>query len=149
MKNIISSAFTGLTIMLVTLIGCKKEAKTSPAQSYTYDMTATINGVPFKESNCTFLEEMSFFYLNADSVSRQFYPRIQFGFINAFDTGWYNFPSAGAHVEIDSSAQNSIEAAYGHLHVDTRSSEMITGTFSFTCTDSTKVTNGSFTAKKY
>jgi len=41
----------------------------------------------------------------------------------------------------------TVPAVYGTITISTVASTQISGTFSFTCSDSTKVTNGSFTAK--
>jgi len=143
-----------LLCVLLQLMGTasctkKKDATTSPNNpTYTYDMVATINGVPYSQSNYTFREEQSFLYIsNSDSSGARTFPNISFQVINSFDTGTYDLAGAGAYAFLNTSATTTITDAYGTLHVATRTASMITGTFSFTSLDSTKVTNGSFTAK--
>lgn len=143
-----------LTFILYTLIGftacTKKKDDASPNSSstYLYELNAVINGAPYKGSHCYYLEEYSFLQLYSDSTGTKERPQIAYEVINGFDTGMYDLTAAGANAWIDSGAQQPIHSAYGYLHVAVRTDSVITGTFSFTCTDSTKVTDGHFTAHK-
>jgi len=152
MKTTIS-IITVFSMIVLLAGGCTKKEKdpstTQPSTpTYTYQLSATINGSPYSQSGCYYTEKYSFLAINRDSDALQRFPRVSVQVINMFDTGTYDLNSAGAFGRIDSSAQIDIVDAYGTLHVATRNDSVVIGTFSFTCVDSTKVTNGSFTAKR-
>ena len=77
------------------------------------------------------------------------YPYITLQIGNFTTAGTYTMDgvTTGAGYIVGSNASDIKTAAYGTIVVTSVSSTQVSGTFSFTCTDSTKVTNGSFTAK--
>lgn len=152
MKKIVLN-FCTYFLLVLSFIGCnKKEKDPQPTQpsgtTYTFQISASINGTAYSQSYCYYREKLSFLTINNDSVTVNTYPHIGIQVINSFDTGAYDLSGAGAYGLVDLNAQTTLSDAYGTLNVITRTDSVIVGTFSFTCTDSTKVTNGSFTGKK-
>lgn len=133
-------------------------------------ITATINGASFSKGNCVIMVDTGTFkslqvwgaYYNpsgGNGVNTFAVPFIQFNIIDYTGPGTYAitdtfsgnpYPSAPiAEAGIDSSnvvVDTGTAAVYGTITITATSTEL-SGTFSFTTKDSTKVTNGKFTGK--
>ena len=141
-----------ITVTTIVLFSCKKGTSNSPV----YAMQATINSVAFNGAKCiatwTGTPNQSPIYIygwGADTSTVLTFPYIYFGLSYPVLRGAYYLtpPSAiyGGPGGLDSATKFQ-EALYGTV-VITDTFPKIAGTFSFTTADSTKVTNGSFTAK--
>lgn len=159
MKKLTIACAVG-AIALFTISGCKKKTDSTPVAT---SMTATINGVAFSGSTSLFAInngdlEVDGGNLNTqNNVSVQLldpYIRLKIANYIAGTTGTYSFNTASGSytgsAEIDSnsvSIDGIIMGTTGTITITSSTSSVISGTFSFNCADSTKVTNGAFTAK--
>ena len=134
---------------LAVMTGCKKSDSSSSSASYT--MSATIGGHAFSGAKCIAgingaqlaivggLDGTAATFPNI-TINVQSYTGLGTYPIQIFSTTYFNTAT------LDSTLTQAAPAAYGSVIVTGTSP--ITGTFSFTCTDSTKVTNGSFSCLK-
>ena len=133
---------------LIAFAGCSKKSS-SPS----YSMKATINGVSFSAANCVAVSSGGDVvidgYSGTSSASTSF-PIISFS-LTGYNktTGTFNLDRTTNFAAIDSSISAVAFSNHGTLTITTANSSVISGTFSFTCDDSTKVASGSFTAKSY
>ena len=143
-KILMIAAIAG--VGLATFSGCSKSSSSSPSES----MTAKINGANYSNSNVTAtISGPSMSVSSSTGVTTITYPFVTFGVFNYTGVGTYTANSSGGMnvFGIDSSTTAALVGAYGTVVVSSASSSYISGTFSFTCSDSTKVTSGTFTAK--
>jgi len=139
-----------LTLSAIALMGmalissCSKSSSSSPS----YSMDATIAGKSFSGTNCT--ATISGASLAVDGgvfTSSPVYPYLTLGIFNYTGTGTYAIGGTSVNLGgVDSSASVVLVSQYGTVTI-TSVSPNIVGTFSFTCSDSTKVSGGTFTAK--
>lgn len=138
---------------VVTMFSCKKKDNSGTAA--TGSMTATINGASFSGNKCVAtIENDSMLAITggpADGIGFG-YPMLVVTSSHYHGVGTYTstsfYDQAGI---IDSAAANDSTVDMSKYSVTatlniTATTPNITGTFSFTTLDSTKVTNGSFTA---
>jgi hypothetical protein len=129
---------------LVAFAGCKKSSSSSNGT-----MSATIGGKSFTGNDC-FFSTVSGLVIDGfnGSGTTLVYPYFTLAVTGytAGSTGTYTIDGFTNIAGIDSSGTNVAVAAYGTITVTSATSSSLKGTFSFTCTDSTKVTLGSFTA---
>lgn len=133
---LITIALAGMTLFS----GCKKTGSTSGT------IKATINGVDFSTNHCIV---HSGSHLAVDGGSYRSTPPSAYIMLDIYHytgVGTYNITDSTVGAAVDSSATVIPIAIYGTVVV-TATSPNIVGTFSFTCADSTKVTNGSFNVK--
>lgn len=132
-----------LTASFSSFFGCKKSSSNSSTTgSSTYYIKATIGSTNFsaagKDVGATYTTDIFNFVGNTPTQMIQ---------LGIFDT----VVTVGSDVPLDniSGVANYFEngsphaSSYGTIHI-TSATPNIQGTFSFTCTDSTKVTNGTF-----
>jgi len=142
MKKILTFAAIA-AISFSAFTGCKKSSSSS-----SYFVKATVNGTPLSLNYGYGIVNsgiVDIFGFNGSGTSVTF-PEITLVSTNSA-AGTYTIDGMTVMAAIDSSATSAIGAAYGTLTITTSTASVMTGTFSFTCTDSTKVTNGSFTVK--
>ena len=145
MKKLLTLSAIALMGMAV-ISGCSKSSSSSPS----YTMTATIAGKSFNGTNC--IASVAGGQLVVDggafTTATATYPYIALSVANYTGTVTYSFCGTTLNVAgIDSSASSLPVSQYGTITVTAASSTVISGTFSFTCSDSTKVTGGTFSAK--
>lgn len=142
---------TILAIAIVGLIafaGCKKSSSGT-----SYSIKATINGTSFSGVNCVAVSNSGFVVIDGysgSSATSTSLPIIELtltGYNNT--TGTFNIDGVTNNAIIDSSLTSVPSATSGTITITTATSSEIVGTFNFTCSDGTKVTNGTFTAKGY
>jgi hypothetical protein len=139
-----------LSIFLI-FPACKKAD--NPPKPLVVGIKATINGLTFTGSNCT--SEMlikSLFIVggNFTDSSNTNLPNITL-IINTnglVSTGAFPIDENSYKALIDSTPYLQLAAVEGTINIISASPDIV-GTFSFTCSDSTKVTNGSFIASHY
>ena len=147
MKKILTIAVIAM-IGLLTFAGC---SKSSSGSSNT--MKATIGSTAFSSNNCIFSINAGLLgiYGYTASGATVSYPNISIGINNytSGSTGTYTISDTSTNIVagVDSSATSAIVAQTGSIVITSSSSSSISGTFNFTCTDGTKVTGGTFTAK--
>ena len=142
-----------LTVLAIAAIGSASlfSCKKSDSTSTTYSMKATINGVAFNGSSCYGSTSSGALGLSGGtgtSSASMTFPFITFTISSYTGVGTYTLGTTGTTVNVatlDSTAVTAPVALYGSLVVT--GTNPLTGTFSFTCADSTKVTGGTFTAK--
>ena len=144
MKKIIYS--TAIAIMgLATITGCTKKSDSTP----TYSMKATINGVAFNGTGCYAGSGSGSLLISGGigaSSTTLSYPYIVLSVNTGYTgVGTYVFNSIANIAQVDSAAGSGAIGSYGTITIT--NTNPLTGTFSFTCSDSTKVTGGSFVAK--
>ena len=140
-------SFTAL-IICIAFFACKKSSSSPSPHIY-----ATINGKPFNGTNCIAKYIRPGFNLDIYGGSFQdtnvTYPNIHLVAYNYFDLGpnYYGLTYYG-DAYLDSGA-TGVPAVHGGIAFTNQSlsSAYITGTFSFTATDSSTAINGSFVAK--
>lgn len=138
---------------MITMFSCKKNDNSGTVA--TGSMTATINGVSFSGSRCVAtVENDSGLAITGGPVDG-----IGIGYPMVFiSTGHYHGVGTYTSITLDDNAASidstsaddtsfnmGKHSVYSTLII-TATTPNITGTFSFTTEDSTKVTNGSFTA---
>jgi len=137
MRNIVAPIVIGV-LWLVFIIGCHK-GDNSPA----YIMKARINDSVFTGNNCYAATN------DSGKLSIATTTRLPYIFLTVnkgyAGVGTYTFDGVINFSQIDSVSGWGYISAYGTLSIT--STNPLTGTFSFTCQDSTKVTEGSFVAK--
>ena len=145
-----------IVFTLLGLFGCKKSSDSTAS----YIMSASIGGTQFSASNC--LESQTLTGIAITGGNGTFttnsnptvYPFIFLSIDNFSGVGTYTInpltttASGGIYYSANFSSTNPKPAVYGTI-VITATSPNIVGNFSFTCLDSTKVTNGVFVAKPY
>ena len=139
MKKILSFAAIAM-FGFAAFTSCTKKS-TSPG----YTMGATINGHSYSSNavsgkNGTILSVWG--YTSATAIS---YPNISIVLANYAAAGTYSLDGIFTAVTIDSSSTSAVTSSYGTVVIT--STSPLKGTFSATMTDSTKITNGSFTAQ--
>jgi hypothetical protein len=146
MKKLLTFS-TIVMIGLVVLSSCSKKSS-SPS----YLMTATVGATAFSGSNTYALTagtDVSIFsYTGSGTTATP--PYLEIVMPNFTGTGTYTFDSTllsntAGYYESSTSAK---VAKSGSVIITSSSSTSISGTFSFTTTDGTVVSNGKFTAKK-
>jgi Family of unknown function (DUF6252) len=140
MKNILTLT-TMAAMALAAFTGCKKSSSSS------YTMSATINGHSFSTSGSTYVTAAKSTTSISGTDSKDAVA-IALG-LNSLSTGTYTLGSGASAITIDSGITAASSAVYGTVIITSSNSSTVSGTFNFTCYDSTKVTNGSFTAKVY
>jgi hypothetical protein len=153
-KTIALMAFAALGTL--TMYSCKK--KDNNNSSSTGSITATVNGASFSGARCTATIADSILNISGENYSGStiVYPVMSLTIYNYNGIGTYpldqaislSTPSGTATVDSSSSsitATSNTTSVYGTITI-TATTPNIKGTFSFTTEDSTKVTNGSFTA---
>ena len=149
MKKIFSIAAIAL-MGLALFSGCSKSSSSSPS----YTMNASIGGSSFSSSNCLAASYSGMFteiYGFAGNSVTPTYPYIGLFLLNyAKTTGTFSLDSTmtANFAQIVTSATTNKVAKSGSITI-TSTSPNIVGTFSFTTTDGTAVTGGTFTAKSY
>jgi hypothetical protein len=136
------SALVLCTIGLFT--ACKKSSS-SPSSSF----SATMNGTTISGVSQFNLSDTLFALIGAKSLSgtSPSYPYFSFNINNFKGKGTYNLDSTlNVSLAVDSTTTNIIYGVYGSVVITASSSSSVSGTFSFTCADSTKITSGAFTA---
>ena len=116
-------------------------------------MTATLGSTSFNGNNCVFGISggaLSIWGFTGSGVTPVL-PYIELSILNytAGATGTYTISDTSVNViaAIDSAGAGGAAAAYGTITITSASASAVSGTFSFTTDDSTKVSNGKFTAK--
>lgn len=152
-KTIALMAFAALSTL--TMFSCKKKDNNNTSSNGS--MTATINNTSFSASRCTSAVADTILNITGANYSGTTveYPIVTLTVYNYHGVGTYTldqstFSGVTGTANIDSSSSTTTAIAntlstYGTINI-TSTSPNITGTFSFTTEDSTKVTNGSFTA---
>lgn len=150
-------------ILFAGFSACHKSSNPPP-----YFMTATINGSPFSVSNCVATLDSNTLgyvsvvinganYTSGSGGSVLIAPYITLSISNLTGVGTYImadtlippadtlYYTVTGQVDSANGLAHSISSRYGTITI-TQLSPNLVGTFSFTGTDSGKVTNGSFTA---
>lgn len=162
-----------IILLFVTLCVCSALPSCKKSNGSGSFITATINGKPFSRGNCVFILDTGTFkslqVFGADpnpagggGVNDFLFPFLKFLILDFNGPGTYSItntfagttggnpfpasPVTGAGV--DSSDTNVIPGVYDTL-VITAVSPNVVGTFSFSCTNSTRVVNGRFVAKPW
>jgi hypothetical protein len=152
-KNIILLTISLLGIVI--FFSCKKSDSNTPGSSNTSGsfIDATINGAAYKQSACVAVVEDSTLgiYGGATSTVNLAYPYIEMSVEKYKGVGTYTVPGVtgslnNADVDSNIGAAVPYSGSYGTIIITTATSTNVAGTFSFTTDDSTKVTNGSFSA---
>jgi hypothetical protein len=142
-----------VTLLSIALLGmvaffsCKK----SDNNNNNHAMTATINSAAFKSPLCYAAISDSVMTITASSNSSTLaFPNISLVISNFSGAGTYTIGSINGgtfttSAVIDSTDTSGIQSIYGTISI-TATSPNVVGTFSFTCSDSTKVTSGAFNA---
>ena len=129
----------------VAAVGCKKANDAPPG----YFMSANIGASSFDVGTCAVsIGNSSFAMLATSGTSHgsNLYPEIGINVYSGYTgPGRYALDSNSYYAKADSNSVSFMGVAYGTVTIT--GSDPFTGTFSFTCKDSTKVTNGSFIAK--
>ncbi len=131
------------------ITGCTKKSDSSTP---TYSMKATVGSGAFNGSSCiavlsgTNLSVVGGPFVNGVAS----YPNVSITILNYTGTGTYTI-QLGSTTNLNTasyytSMTQAAPAAYGSVTVNATSP--MTGTFNFTLTDSTKITNGTFTCAK-
>ena len=142
-----------ITATAAILFSCKKGSNNSNSAP-AYPMSAEINGVAFNGTNClTHFYGSTTLEIIGGSITDS---TVTFPYIELFIVGYAGIgnyillpPSLkyyGCSAEIDSAAFNTINFYSGTIAI-TSVSPTIAGTFSFTTTSGSTVTNGSFSSK--
>lgn len=151
MKKILTFAAAAV-LGLATLSGCSKSSSPSPS----YFMKATIGGTSFNVTNCYAVTTGSVLSITGSSGTTTTSTPPMFGItIYSYsnpgtykvDTALTTATVAGTYATTMNPADMKASKA-GTVVITSASSATISGTFSFTFTDGTAVTAGSFTAKR-
>lgn len=137
MKNIL--VYVGVICLFALLPACKKsDDKKSTKTTY---MTAVINGQGFTAVVTT--SAISGTRLTLSGGASGGYPSIVLapGLYNG--AGYYDLGLSANYGSVDSAFGVSNQIRYGNLTISATTPNIV-GTFDFTCFDSTKVTNGTF-----
>ena len=140
--------FSTITLVgFAAFTGCKK----SDNASNSGNMSESINGskvsspcYSVSNSSISTIEGFTASGTSASNVTIT-YPFIQLGFLSALSTGTFNIDGFTVTAGIDSSAGNVIYASSGTITITSITPHTV-GTFSFTCSDGTTVTGGTFTS---
>lgn len=153
-KSTLAQIIAGIAVMAITIIGissCSKSSSSNSTSPYTMSATKGSTNVSFSGSSNVIafasgplLEIEGFTASGADTTA--------FIFLigNYTGVGTYtldNMTNIGEYESKTSSSASLLFAANGKITIATAASPTMTGSFYFTATDSTKVTNGTFTAK--
>jgi hypothetical protein len=145
MKN--HAIFLFLAVACTCISGCKKSgsANNTPA----YFVKATINGQPFNATSAMSAMSGTRITLSGGVAAGATpgYPTIVLSAGNYTGAGTYDLGITANYGSLDSSFTSTNQVLYGTFTV-TAVSPNITGSFSFTCFDSTKVTDGTFSCPK-
>jgi hypothetical protein len=152
MKQILNLVTVIAVIGLAAFSGCTKisfNLNPTPNSVVPGFMKASINGAPFADtSSLVFNISGTQMLIAGTDTATNVFVQITL-LINSYKgAGTYIIPGTGIPVNscwIDST-EAPIYAVYGTVII-TATTPNIVGTFSFTCADSTKVTNGSFSAQ--
>ena len=148
-----NSIFGIAGIVAAAIIGTASCSKSSSSSSSPYTMTATKAGTTSTFSGTStviavvsgpLLEVEGLNTAGGDTTGYIF----QLG--NYTGVGTYNLDDSvnvGEYLTKSATSSTVLMAAHGTFTVSSVNTTTMTGTFSFTGTDSTKVTNGTFTAK--
>jgi hypothetical protein len=143
MKKLLTIANT-LMLGAALLGGCTK----SSTSGTNYTMSATVAGAAFSGGTLCTLSgtTLSVWGSKTFTASTPSYPYINFIVSNYTGNGTYTIAPLGTNVaSYIASMTSASQVSYGTITITATSP--ITGTFNFTCTDSTKITGGNFTAK--
>ena len=136
--------FIGI-LSIVAATGCKKTNDAPPG----YFMSAKIDTATFDVGVCTAAIGNSSFAMlasNGSAYGSSLYPQIAINVYSGYTgPGKYVLDSNSYYAKAVRSSVSFAPVAYGTVNITV--AKPLTGTFSFTCRDSTKVTNGSFSAK--
>lgn len=128
-------------------MGCKK-----PATNPSVYMKATINGQTFFGSNCVSTVANNYLFINGgnltDTIGPSQFPQINL-ILNTSGstlTGTYVIDGVNNKAKLDSAIYVEYSSYSGTVTISSAKASYISGSFQFTCSDSTKVTNGAFTA---
>ena len=129
-------------LFLLSLAGC---TKTSSSTSSTGSETATVAGAAFSSVACYEQSSGAYYVISAGSGTATIAMNIK---SNNLTVGSYSFDNSLVNNFASySTGASSKNAASGTLNITSITAGVnIIGTFSFTCTDGTAVTNGKFTA---
>lgn len=138
-------------IGFAAITGCTKSSSSSSSTTTTtgstYFMKATINGVPFSTNYAgASTAGVDIVGVNISGILPSIVIYLPGFAVNTYHVNDSSITLANSAV-LDSSTYQMPISHYGTVIITTSNSSIISGTFSFTCADSTKVTNGSFTAK--
>ena len=133
---------------MITMFSCKKSD--NPSTPATGSMTATINGAAYNGTKCVLELDDSSLSITGGTADGLFIdaPLVFLGVTNYAGVGTYTIDGVKNIASIDSTGSDSTftkDAVYGTVNI-TATTPHITGTFSFTTRDSTKVANGNFTS---
>jgi hypothetical protein len=149
MKKIISLSMA-LLLGVLFLAGCSKKS-----DSPSYSMKATAGGTSISANNASATlagTTLAIAGVNSSGGSAT-PPYISITIVNFTGTGTYNIDAAGTVASAsyfpDSDVSHVKISKTGSVVVTSSSSASVAGTFSFTTTDGTSVTGGTFTAKRY
>jgi len=137
-------------ILIVDLDSCKK-----PSDQLQLSVRATINGTPFFGSNCVSTLLGTALFITGGNFSDSTGVPITLPTIGLIidthhppATGTFVIDTVQYKASLDSTTYVYLQAVSGSISL-TSISPQITGSFYFTCSDSTKIINGTFTAKHY
>jgi hypothetical protein len=133
----------------LTMFSCKKSDNNNNSNG---SVSATINNVAFSGSKCIAVVDATDSTLSitggsADGIGFAI-PTIDLGVFNYKGIGTYAIDGVIGLASVDSTGYDTsfnTKAVYGTISI-TATSPHVTGTFSFTTLDSTKVNSGTFTA---
>ncbi len=142
MKSILKLAFAGI-LAVASLNSCSKKSSTTSSRH----MDATVNGGGFHVVNCTATQNGTQLQITGlqPNVAVDGMPNISMNIVNYTGAGTYTIASGGTSANYLGSMVSSSIAVSGTINIT--AVNPITGTFSFTCNDGTKVTNGNFVAQ--
>ena len=146
MKKLLSVAILALSVLLTG--GCIKK-KESPH----YTMTATVAGTAYKAALCIAYSSSGTMEIEAETTTSG--SSLTFPYIalwikgSSFTVGTFQLDSTmlNNYAEYITSLSTIKKAQSGSVTIASASSDLVSGTFSFTCTDGTVVTDGKFIAE--
>jgi hypothetical protein len=149
MKKIITLAMA-LMLGVLFMTGCSKKS-----DSPSYSMKATAGGTAISANNASATlagGSLAIAGINSSGGAAT-PPYISMTIVNFTGTGTYNIDASGTVASAsyfpDSDLSHVKISKTGSIVVTSSSSASVSGTFSFTTTDGTSVTGGTFTAKRY
>ncbi len=143
MKKILFYAAIAATT-LATFTGCTKKSDSSPS----YTMKATVGSTAFSSSSCIAGQTGTLLTVvgGIQNGATYNFPYITLSMVNYNGAGTYNIDLLNNSASYAASLTDTKPAVRGSIVITAISP--ITGSFSFTLSDSTKVAGGSFTCKK-
>jgi len=140
-------AFSSIAMIAMSVFsGCSKSSSGS-----SYFMKETIAGKSYSSTYCAAGSSSGYVTIAGSSGTSLTYPYVTLTLANYNKTtGTFTLDTTltGSFAEYNKDASTVVLAKSGSVTI-TSASPNIVGTFSFTCTDGTVVSGGSFTAKSY